>query len=67
MAKQVQAQIAGGEVKVVRNVETVKELRRKLDLDKDHSATVNGEPEADEYELNDYELVTFAPKVQGGF
>lgn len=65
MAK-VNAQVAGGEIKQYRNVDTVADLRDKLDLDKNHSATVNGEPQDDDYELSDFEHVAFAPTVKGG-
>lgn len=66
MAKQVQAQVAGGDIKTFKNVETVRDLRVKLDLGKDHSATVNGEPAKDDSELEDFQFVAFAPKVAGG-
>ncbi len=66
MAKQVTAQVIGGDPRLIKNVDDIKELRLKLDLGSDHSATVNGEPEDDSYELSDYEFVSFAPKVKGG-
>jgi uncharacterized protein YxjI len=66
MAKQVTAQVAGGVPKIQKNVDTVEELRDKLELGNDYTATVNGEVADDEYELSDYEFVSFSQKVKGG-
>ncbi len=66
MAKNVQAQVAGGEIKQYRGVDEVSDLREKIGLGKDHTATINGEPAADGDELNDYDFVSFAPAVKGG-
>jgi len=66
MAKQVTAQVAGGQPKLVKNVDTVEELRDKLELGGDYTATVNGEVADNDTELNDYEFISFAQKVKGG-
>lgn len=62
MAK-VQAQVVGGDIKAL-NAETVAELKAQMGL-KNHTATVNGEPQGDDYELKDYEFVSFAQQVKG--
>lgn len=66
MAKVVQAQVAGGQIKQVKNVDTVEELRDKLDLDKNYTASVKGEPSDDEQELDEYDFVSFSQAVKGG-
>lgn len=60
------AKVVGGAPQDFDDVETVGDVRKRLKLDKGYAATVNGEPEDDNYELNDYEYVTFAPAVKGG-
>lgn len=67
-AKQIQAQVAGGEIKLLKNMELrlVKDLRAKLGLGNEQAATINGEPADDNQELRDYDFVAFAPKVAGG-
>lgn len=62
MAK-VQAQVVGGDIKT-HDATTVGELMSKLGLEK-HKANVNGEPVDNDYQLSDYEFVTFAPQVKG--
>lgn len=65
MAK-VTVKITGGALQELEDVETVKEARRALKLDKSYVATVNGEPQDEEYELTDFEFLSFAPAVKGG-
>lgn len=66
MAKNITAQVSGGARQDVDGCSTVGQIRAKLGLDKSYRATVNGEPENDEYTLKDYELIQFAPAVKGG-
>ena len=47
------------------SVDTIGQLKEELSLD-GYSANVNGNAQGDNYELNDAELVTFAPSVKGG-
>lgn len=62
MAK-VQAQVVGGDIKQ-HEAQTVSELKSKLNLT-NYQASVNGESVDDDYELSDYEFVSFAQKVKG--
>lgn len=62
----VTAKVTGGKAKEVEDVETIRELRKDLGLDKTYAATVNGEPEDDGYELKEDDFVVFAPAVKGG-
>lgn len=62
MAK-VYGQVLGGSVKEV-EVKTVGDVKAILDA-KTHTATVNGNPQPDSYELKDYEVVNLAPAVKG--
>lgn len=62
MAK-VFVQAIGGEVQE-KNYSTVAEIKKDMDLP-NHQAMVQGEPEDDSYELQDYDVVTLAPKVKG--
>lgn len=62
MAK-VQVQAVGGSIQQ-KEANTVGELKQMLNLT-EFQATVNGEPEGDDYELADYEFVALAPKVKG--
>lgn len=62
MAK-VQAQVVGGDIKHL-EAETVGDIKRQLSQPS-YQATVNGEPEDDDYALVDYEFVSLAPAVKG--
>ena len=64
MAK-VTGQVLGGDPKVLESMETVGDVKKALQAP-NHTATVNGEPAEDDYELADYEFVTLAPAVKGG-
>ena len=63
MAK-VTAQVLGGDPKVLEGMGTVGDVKAKLQAT-NHTATVNGEPVEDSYELDDYEFVSLAPAVKG--
>ena len=66
MANKVTAQVAGGTSKVLDGVDTVGDVREKLDLDNTYSASVNGDPKGDDAGLSDFNYVSFAPNVKGG-
>jgi molybdopterin converting factor small subunit len=65
MAK-ITAKVVGGKLRELEDMETVREVRNELGLDKTYTATVNGEPEDDQYELSDFDYIAFAPAVKGG-
>lgn len=65
MAK-VHTQAHGSQSILEKEADTIAQLRAQLELDDSYQATVNGEPEDDDYELQDYEFVAFAAKVKGG-
>lgn len=62
MAK-VQTQVVGGSIQQ-KEADTVGELKEMLGVGS-YQATVNGEPQDDDYELADYEFVAFATKTKG--
>lgn len=62
MAK-VHVQVVGGSVKEL-EADTVADVKTQLGV-ANHAATVNGEPETDDYELADFEFVSLAPSVKG--
>ena len=64
MAK-VQAQVLGGEIKQLDDVNAVTDVKSRLQAT-NHVATVNGEPVEDDYQLSDYEFVSLSPAVKGG-
>jgi len=64
MAK-VTAQVLGGDPKLLEGVDTVAEVKSRLQVS-GHTATVNGEAADDDYQLSDYEFVTLSPAVKGG-
>jgi sulfur carrier protein ThiS len=59
----VSAKVMGGSLQE-KTASTVKELAEQLSVP-NHQASVNGEPVDGDYELSDYEFVTFAEKVKG--
>jgi hypothetical protein len=63
MAK-VQTQVAGGSIQQ-KEADTIGELAQMVGAD-GFVATVNGEPEGEDYELNDFEFVSFAKPVKAG-
>jgi molybdopterin converting factor small subunit len=65
MAQNVIAQVLGGEKKILDNVVTVKDVQSKLSVD-GYTATVNGNTETADYQLEDGDFVSLAPAVKGG-
>lgn len=63
MAK-VQVKIAGGDIQE-KQAGTVQELADMMNVG-GYTATVNGEPADGDYELNDFEFVSFAKPVKAG-
>jgi len=63
MAK-VHAQVLGGEI-VELDCDTVEEVKLELGVE-GHTASVNGEPADDDFELEDFEFVSLSPAVKGG-
>jgi hypothetical protein len=64
MAK-VTGQVLGGDPKVLEQMDTVGDVKARLQAS-NHTATVNGEPVEDNYQLSDYEFVMLSPAVKGG-
>jgi len=64
MAK-VTGQVLGGDPKVLEQMGTIADVKSRLQAN-NHTATVNGEPVEDDYELSDYEFVMLSPAVKGG-
>jgi hypothetical protein len=64
MAK-VTAQVLGGDPKVLDDCGTVGQVKSRLGV-ATHTATVNGEPAEDSYQLSDFEFVSLSPAVKGG-
>lgn len=60
----VQVQSVGGDITKY-DAETIAELKSQIGGLSKHQATVNGEPQDDDYELSDYEFVTFSEKIKG--
>jgi hypothetical protein len=65
MASKITVQVLGGEAKVIDNVETIADVKRKLGVT-NHSASINGEAADDNDEVSDYSYVTLSPSVKGG-
>ena len=63
MAK-VQVQVPGGDIKQ-HEAETIADLKSVVGGVDKHQATVNGEPQDDDFELSDFEFVVFSEKVKG--
>lgn len=63
MAK-VTVKVTGGDIKEM-NADTVGDIKDELNLS-DYTATVNGEPAEDDYELEDFNFVTLSTAVKGG-
>lgn len=63
MAK-VQVQVAGGSIRQV-EADTVAEAKAAVSAE-GYTATVNGDPADDNYELSDYEFVALAKQVKAG-
>lgn len=65
MARNVVAQVLGGEKKVFDDVRTVKDVTNKLGAT-GYTATVNGDQQAEGYELDDGDFVSLSQAVKGG-
>lgn len=63
MAK-VQVQVAGGEIQQI-EADTVDDAKKQVGA-ANYTAAVNGEPADNDYELSDYEFVSFAKPVKAG-
>lgn len=59
-------QVLGGDKKVLDNVDTVADVRSKLNIESAYQASVNDEEADDSYDLGDNDFVTFTEKVKGG-
>lgn len=66
MAKNVIAQPLGGEKKVLDDVYTLLDVKNKLALTGNYTATVNGNPQSDDYAIEEGDFVSLAPAVKGG-
>ena len=66
MANNVTALQLGGQPKVLNNMETVNDILELFELD-NPSIKVNGETVNSDYELSDYDFVSFGEKVKGGW
>jgi len=66
MAQNIIAQVLGGSKTVFDGVATVADVKAKLNLDGKYQASVNGEVESDDYQLEDTDHVTFTRQVKGG-
>lgn len=63
MAK-VHVQVAGGEIQEI-EADTVEEAQKQVNA-ANYQAAVNGEPVDAEFELSDFEFVSFAKPVKAG-
>lgn len=66
MAKNVIAQVLGGEKKVFDDVNTVSDVKSKLGASTGYTAAINGEPAEDSQTLEDGDVVTLSKAVKGG-
>ena len=57
--------VLGGDPIRMEGLATVGKVREELGLE-NHAATVNGDPQDDDFELSDEDFVSFAPAVKGG-
>jgi sulfur carrier protein ThiS len=65
MANNVIAQVLGGAKQVLDNVNSISDLKQKLNLAQ-YTATLNGSPAADDENLTDGDFVTLSQAVKGG-
>lgn len=65
MARNVVAQVLGGEKKVFDDVNTVKDVTNKLGVT-GYTATVNGDQQGPDYQLDDGDFVSLSQAVKGG-
>lgn len=66
MSKNVIAQISGGNKQVIDDVDTVRDVKRKLGAETGYTAAINGDPAEDTEEVNEGDFVTLAKAVKGG-
>lgn len=66
MAK-VTTQVLGGRDKILNDARSVSDAKSQLGLTGNYAVTINGEPANDNDELNEFDFLTFAPAVKGGF
>jgi hypothetical protein len=66
MAKNVTAQVTGGQPKVLDGVKNVEEAKAKLGLSGNYTATINGQPAEMKRSLRDFDFISFAEAVKGG-
>jgi hypothetical protein len=64
MAAKVQVKVSGGDIQE-KQATTVGELKKLVNAE-GYVATVNGEPESDDYSLSDYEFVSLSKPVKAG-
>lgn len=65
MANNVVAQVLGGEKKVLDNVNTVGDVKEELGAEA-YTASVNGDPAKNDYQLDDGDFVSLSQAVKGG-
>ena len=65
MSNNVVAQVVGGKKQVHDDVETVADVRNKMGLASNYTASINGEPASDTSIVDDSDFVTFAESVKG--
>lgn len=65
MANNVIVQVLGGKKEVFDNVETITDVKLKLQLP-NHTGIVNGDSETDSHQLVDGDFISLAPAVKGG-
>lgn len=66
MAQNVVAQILGGSKQVLDSVQTVMDVKNKTNTATGYTATVNGDPANDSYQLEDGDFVSLSQAVKGG-
>lgn len=65
MAQNVIAQVLGGEKKILDNVSTVADVTKQLNVN-GYTATVNGDQQGSDYELENGDFVSLSQAVKGG-
>ncbi len=65
MAKNIIAQVLGGDKKVLDDVNTVGDVKAKLEATS-YTATLNGSPASDDESLEDGDFVSLSQAVKGG-
>ncbi len=65
MAQNIITQVLGGSKSVMDGVSTIADIRAKLSLGANYSASIDGEPASDSSEVVDGNYVSFAHQVKG--